>query len=1041
MTVKPRVPMSRAVVKAIEIVGGLVAGLMIAAALLFWRLNQGPIPLDVLTPYLEQALSVDERGVRARIGATRLTWAGWERAVDLRATDVQAVGPDGGVIAALPDIAVRLGLPELARGRIRPVEIEVVKPRLRLTRAADGSIDLGLGEGGEEGHRQSGAMLAGLLNDLSGPRQGDEAMSLPDRVVITGADLAVSDLADGIFWRASDVDLRFERSAEGLRLRIQGDAEIGGRRARIDGAGRYLASAGTIESQFQLSRFEPAALAPFFPDLKRVKLMIDGTVNAVFDAEGRLLSARVEAASGPGAIELPEFYREDLAIAGAQLRVRLDRAADMVEIERAVVDLGGPVARGAARLAGLRGRGLLEADAVLENMEVDQLSHFWPASLAGNARWWVTENISRGVAREARLKLTGEVQDLKNLMVKSVAGGITYENLTVRYLAPMPPVRQVRGTATFTDARFDLAIAGGVLDNLKITQSTVALSGLDKERERAEIEVVVSGPVKDALHLIDSKPLGYTSKIGIGLDGVAGDAAIRLRFAFPLISNLKLEQVALSAAANLRGVAVPKVIRGWDVSDAKGTLSLDGRGMTVKGDGRLQGTPVVFEWREEFDDAPAVRRRFDVRGRADDAARKALDLPFLDKASGPIDAHVIAVQRPNGTSDIDVDLDLAGAKLRFDEIMWRKPAGKAGNARFVLKLERADLVSLEDLRASAEDLDLGGRITFNKETDIQTLELAKLKVGNSDVRVGVRRREGGFNVGVSGERLDLRPLFADDDERGPKKKGPALAVEIQVAELRVSDDRAFASVRASLESDGLVWRRIGAEGRVGVDGRFALDLSAADRLHRFHLTSLDAGAMMRAMGYYDHMVGGRLVLDGTVDIDAKGLPFTGDLMITDFSVVQAPALARLASLASFSGIVETLSGAGIGFSRLSAKLIQTEERITIKESLAAGGSLGVTAHGWVERKTDAAEIEGTAVPAYTLNRVIGAIPLIGTIVTGGQNEGVVAADFRITGPLDRPEVSVNPLSTLAPGILRRIVRVLGDFEGDGARREEQGGNR
>ena len=135
--------------------------------------------------------------------------------------------------------------------------------------------------------------------------------------------------------------------------------------------------------------------------------------------------------------------------------------------------------------------------------------------------------------------------------------------------------------------------------------------------------------------------------------------------------------------------------------------------------------------------------------------------------------------------------------------------------------------------------------------------------------------------------------------------------------------------------------------------------------------------------------------------------------------------------------------AGIGFARLSAKLVQTEQRIEIVEALAGGGSIGITARGWVERKTDVAEIEGTAVPAYTLNRVIGAIPLLGTIITGGQNEGVVAADFRITGPLERPEVSVNPLSALAPGILRRIVRFFGGLEGEDDRPEDakQGPNR
>ncbi|MSP47902.1 MAG: hypothetical protein EXQ95_01115 [Alphaproteobacteria bacterium] len=1021
--------MPRAVVKAIEIVGGLAAGLMIAAALLVWRLNQGPIALDMLTPYLERALSPDARGMRARIGATRLIWAGWERAVDLRASDVRAIAPDGGVIASLPDITIRLSLTDLARGRVRPTEIEVVGPRLRLTRTEDGRIDLGFGDGGDEG--RAGAMLAGLIEELSGPQRSAAASDLPDRVVITDADLAVSDLAEGILWRATDVDLRFERSPEGLRVRVRGKAEIGGYKTPIDGAGRYVAATGTIETQFQLSRFEPAALAQRFPDFKRIKLAIDGNLQAVFDREGRVLSARIEAAAGPGAIELPAFYRGDMEVAGVQLRARFDRGADTIDVERLIVDLGGPVVRVSARLTGLEGRGLIEADAMVEGMEADRLAHFWPPRLAVNARHWVTENISRGMVREARLKLTGEVRDLKNLSIRSVAGGLAYDNLVVRYLNPMPPVRQVRGTATFSDSRFDLAIAGGTLDGLRVGQSTVSMTGLDNDREHAEIEVVVGGPVKDALKLIDSKPLGYTTKIGIGLEGVAGDAAIRLRFSFPLIANLKLEQVALSAAANLRGVAVPKVIREWDVSEAKGTLALDGRGMTVKGDGRLQGVPVVFEWRENFDDAPSVRRRFEVTGHADDAGRKALDLPLQEKASGPIGAHVIAEQRPNGTSDVDVTLDLGPAKVRFDEIAWRKPAGKPGHARFVLKLDRATVSSLDDLRATADDLDLTGRITFDKDASISALDLTRLRVGGSEIRVGVgRRRQGGYTVGISGERLDVRPLFADDDEPRPKARGPALGVEVQVAELRVSDNRAFAAVRASLESDGLAWRRIGAEGRVGAEGRFTLDMSAADRRHRFHLTSLDAGTMLKAMGFYDNMVGGRLILEGTVEVEGKGLPFDGDLTITDFTVVGAPVLARLASLASFSGLFQTLSGSGIGFSRLSAKLTQSERRIEIKEALAAGGSLGVTARGWVERKTDVAEIEGTAVPAYTLNRIIGAIPLLGAIITGGGNEGVVAADFRITGPLDNPEVSVNPLSVLAPGILRRIVRFVGGLEGD-----------
>ena len=851
--------MKRFFIRVIEIVGGLIAGVAIAAALLFWRLTQGPIVLDELSPYLERALGAEEKGVSAKIGGTRLVWAGWDRAVDLRATGVQAIAPDGGVIASLPEISIRLSLTALASGELRPTEVAVVGARLRLTRAEDGHVNLGLDDAAAD--QDSAALLfGGLLDDLSGPPRRQSAAGMMQRLVVADADVAVSDLAAGILWRATDVDLRFERSPEGLRVRVTGDADIGGLKTRIDGFGRYTTATGRIETQFQLNGVEPAALSGRFQELKQIKLAINGTVQASFDKTGRVLAARLEAASGPGAIEVPDYYQKELAVAGAQIRVRFERGADTLEIERLVVDLGGPVLRASGRLTGLEGRGLVEADAVVENMGTDQLAQYWPARLARNARHWVTENISRGTVPEARLRLTGELRDLRDFSVRSVVGGLSYDNLTVRYLAPMPAVRGLRGTATFSDSRFDLAIAGGFVEGLRVGQSTVALTGLDNERERAEIEVVVGGPVKDVLRVIDSKPLGYASRLGIGMDGVAGDAAVRLRFAFPLISNLRIEQVAVSAAANLRGVALPKVVRDWDVSEAKGTLSLDGRGMNVKGDGRLQGVPVTFEWRENFDDAPAVRRRFDVVGSVDDAGRRALDLPLQDKASGPIRAHVIAEQRPNGGSDIDVRLDLKDAAVRFQEIAWKKRPGTPATSRFVLKMERAWLRSLEGLEAGAPDLDVAGRIDFNADTDIVAMELSRLKVGNSEVRASLARRPaGGFAIRVQGDRLDMRPMFEPDPEAPPKQKGPSLGIDLAVGSVRLTNERTVSSVRAALEYDGSIWRSITAYGQVVKDGSFALTMSAAGTpaapRHKFHLTSAEAGTMLRARLLRQH--GGR----------------------------------------------------------------------------------------------------------------------------------------------------------------------------------------
>ena len=59
-------------------------------------------------------------------------------------------------------------------------------------------------------------------------------------------------------------------------------------------------------------------------------------------------------------------------------------------------------------------------------------------------------------------------------------------------------------------------------------------------------------------------------------------------------------------------------------------------------------------------------------------------------------------------------------------------------------------------------------------------------------------------------------------------------------------------------------------------------------------------------------------------------------------------------------------------------------------------------------------------PAYALNSILGNIPLIGSWLLGGEGQGIFAANYRATGSTADPRVSVNPLSALTPGFLRRL---------------------
>ena len=65
-------------------------------------------------------------------------------------------------------------------------------------------------------------------------------------------------------------------------------------------------------------------------------------------------------------------------------------------------------------------------------------------------------------------------------------------------------------------------------------------------------------------------------------------------------------------------------------------------------------------------------------------------------------------------------------------------------------------------------------------------------------------------------------------------------------------------------------------------------------------------------------------------------------------------------------------------------------------------------------------MKGAIVPAYALNGILNGIPIIGFILTGPEGEGMFAAIYHASGPLEKPDISVNPLAALAPGFLRGV---------------------
>ena len=150
----------------------------------------------------------------------------------------------------------------------------------------------------------------------------------------------------------------------------------------------------------------------------------------------------------------------------------------------------------------------------------------------------------------------------------------------------------------------------------------------------------------------------------------------------------------------------------------------------------------------------------------------------------------------------------------------------------------------------------------------------------------------------------------------------------------------------------------------------------------------------------------------------------GKAEISNFKVINAPFLSKLLSMLSLGGITELMSGGGLNFDKLEADFNWLYRRdgslLVLKNGRTSGNSLGLLFDGTFDNKKNWVDVSGTIAPMSALNGVIGSIPILGDILTGGSG-GVFAATYSIKGDSDDPEISVNPLSILTPGILRRIL--------------------
>jgi hypothetical protein len=111
---------------------------------------------------------------------------------------------------------------------------------------------------------------------------------------------------------------------------------------------------------------------------------------------------------------------------------------------------------------------------------------------------------------------------------------------------------------------------------------------------------------------------------------------------------------------------------------------------------------------------------------------------------------------------------------------------------------------------------------------------------------------------------------------------------------------------------------------------------------------------------------------------------------------------------------------GVAFSALRAVFARQNGQLSIRDGVVKGPMVGGTIEGSIDYPANQVRMSGTFVPAYALNNLFGQLPIVGLFLGGGSDEGLIGVTYEVVGSTSAPVLRVNPISPMAPGVLRKI---------------------
>ena len=686
---------------------------------------------------------------------------------------------------------------------------------------------------------------------------------------------------------------------------------------------------------------------------------------------------------------------------------------------------------------------------VVSPMPLDVLKQFWPKFLAGDARKWAAQNVSGGQVLGGKVAVSLEPGELARMQAgvelapEAVNVEVDFAGMSVNYIDKLPPILTGNAQLKVVGTTFSVDIPDGKVvlpsgQEIALSDGRFFIPNLRVDPQQSQITFKANGATATAMQLLDHEPLGYMRAVGMKPDSFGGTATGSFVLDMPMKEDLQFNEIKLRGEARLDDAIASRVVGNIDVEGGALDVNVTEQALDVRGQILIKGVPAELSWQRIFYEPEERQPPIRVSATLDETARETLGLKISHLLHGPVPVTLSVARNAEGAQAISMQADLTQAQLIFGNMGWTKPPGRSATMQLDIRQGEDGSIDLKNLKILGDDIAINGSVSLDPQQHLKGFYFSDFSFDTlTHVEINATVQDGNvLDVDAHGPSYNGKQFFqslfsagqlaADSEAHDPFSVDltARLGTVVGFYDTTVND----AQVTLKKQNGRLV--ALNATGKLNGRIPLVVKLDETNGARIVHAESRDAGAAFRLIGFYPKVDGGEASLEVNLDASEPGTK-TGTLWARNFVVlgdsVVSDVLSDPQSEAALGQHKKQVRQSRISFDQLRAPFSVGKGQFQLNDAYVNGPALGATMRGRVDFKAQTVNLGGTYVPLYGLNSALGAIPILGGIFVGRQGEGVVGITFAIQGQLDDPNVLVNPISVVAPGIFRQIF----EFRGDG----------